>query len=142
MKMPTASYLDSTSCGNGDYFHNNADDQRVLHLCASGKNRTFFEYMDVNAIYCRYLCPAPPGTCTKEKTLRLWSNASQWANGVMPKEGDDITIPCDWTVIMDMNPVRIGYFEIQGNIIIEDKRDLTIVAENIWITGSGSVKAG
>jgi hypothetical protein len=60
----------------------------------------------------------------------------------MPKEGDNITIPCEWTVMMDMNPVRIGYFEINGNIIIEDNRDFTIVAENIWITGSGSVKAG
>ena len=60
----------------------------------------------------------------------------------MPKDGDNITIPCEWTVIMDMNPAKIGYFEINGNIIIEDKRDLTIIAENIWITGSGSVKAG
>jgi hypothetical protein len=140
--LPTAGYLDANTCGNGDYYHNNADDKRVLHLCASGKNRSYFEYMDVNAIYCRYLCPAPPGSCTKEKTLRLWSNATQWANGVMPKDGDNITIPCEWTVIMDMNPAKIGYFEISGNIIIEDKRDLTIIAENIWITGSGSVKAG
>ena len=43
---------------------------------------------------------------------------------------------------MDMNPAKIAYFEINGDIIIEDKRDLTIIAENIWITGSGSLKAG
>jgi len=86
--------LDPDTCGNGDYYHNNADDVRVLHLCASGKNRSMFEFMDVNAIYCRYLCPAPPGSCTKEKTLRLWSNATQWPNEVMPADGDDVVIPC------------------------------------------------
>ena len=42
---------------------------------------------------------------------------------------------------MDMNPARFGYFEINRDIIIEDKRDITIVAENIWIKG-GSIKAG
>ena len=97
--------------------------------------------MDVNAIYCRYLCPAPPGSCTKEDTLRLWSNATQWPNNALPVDGDDVIIPCEWTVIMDMNPVRIGYFEINGDVIIEDKRDYMIVAENIWVKG-GSLKAG
>ena len=94
MKNPISTPLNAATCGNGDYFHDNADDKRVLQLCASGKNRTLFEYTDVNAIPCRYLCPAPPGSCTKEKTLRNWNNATQWPSGVMPKDGDNITIPC------------------------------------------------
>lgn len=65
LKLPSNNYLDSATCGNGDYYHNNADGVRVLHLCASGKNRSLFEYVNVNAIYCRNLCPAPPGSCTK-----------------------------------------------------------------------------
>lgn len=36
----------------------------------------------------------------------------------MPSDGDDIVIPCEWTIIMDMNPARFGYFEINGDIII------------------------
>lgn len=59
----------------------------------------------------------------------------------MPNDGDNVTIPCEWTVLMDMNPARIAYLEINGDIIIEDKRDIYIVAENIWIKG-GSLKAG
>ncbi len=59
----------------------------------------------------------------------------------MPADGDDIIIPCEWTIIMDMNPARIAYFEINGDVIIEDARDITIVAENIWVK-SGSIKAG
>lgn len=80
IKTAISQPLDAASCGNGDYYHNNADDKRVLELCASGKNRSLFEYMDINSIYCRYLCPAPPGSCTKEKTLRYWNNATQWPN--------------------------------------------------------------
>ena len=141
MKTVSSNYLDSATCGNGDYYHDNSDDKRVLHMCASGKNRTLFEYMSVNAIYCRYLCPAPPGSCTKEKTLRIWTNATQWPNGVMPSDGDNVTIPCEWTVLMDTNPARIGYFEISGDVIISDALDINITAENIWIKG-GSLKAG
>lgn len=53
----------------------------------------------MTAIYCRFLCPAPPGTCTKQATLRRWSNDSMWADGGItpgrkPVDGDNITIPC------------------------------------------------
>lgn len=46
----------------------------------------------------------------------------------MPVDGDNITIPCEWTVMMDMNPARIAYFEINGDVIIPDTLDVTIVA--------------
>ncbi len=133
--------MDATTCGNGDYYHNNADDQRVLQLCASGKNRTLFEYTDVNAVFCKYLCPAPPGSCTKEKNLRNWDNATQWPGSVMPKEGDNITIPCEWTVRLNMSPAKIGYFQISGDLVVPDTKNVTIQADNIWIKG-GSLKAG
>lgn len=97
--------------------------------------------MDVNAIYCRYLCPAPPGSCTKETTLRNWSNVTQWPNGVLPADGDNVTIPCEWTVMMDINPARIAYFEINGDVVVQDIQNITIIAQNIWIKG-GSLKAG
>jgi len=31
-------------------------------------------------------------------------------------------------MIMDMNPARIGYFEINGEIHLDDTRDIAIVA--------------
>ena len=42
---------------------------------------------------------------------------------------------------MDISPARIGYFEINGDIIVSNILDITIVADNIWIKG-GSLKAG
>lgn len=56
-------YLDPATCDNGDYFHDNSEGpQRMMQICQSGKNRTRWEYTDVNGIICRFLCPAPPGT--------------------------------------------------------------------------------
>ncbi len=65
MKKPSPTYLDVNTCGNGDYYHNNAKGIRTLHLCASGRNRSIYEFMQINGIYCRYVCPAPPGSCEK-----------------------------------------------------------------------------
>ena len=118
MKIPTVGFLNPNTCGNGDYYHNNAKDKRVMHLCASGKNRSLFEHMNVDGIYCRYVCPAPPGSCEKESSLRVWNNATQWPNEVMPVDGQNITIPCEWTIKIDSNPARIGFFNISGDIII------------------------
>lgn len=42
MKSVSSNLLNMTNCGNGDYYHDNSDDKRVLNLCASGKNRTLF----------------------------------------------------------------------------------------------------
>ncbi len=65
MKVQTPTFLDPEKCGNGDYYHNNAKDKKIMALCASGRNKTLFEYMKIDAIYCRYVCPAPPGSCEK-----------------------------------------------------------------------------
>lgn len=40
MRPATSTYLNRNTCENGDYYHNNADNVRVLHLCASGKKTT------------------------------------------------------------------------------------------------------
>lgn len=36
----------------------------------------------------------------------------------MPVPGQNITIPGEWTIIMDINPVRIGFFLVDGDVII------------------------
>ena len=84
-------YLDPTTCQNGEYFHDNSEGpQRMMEICQSGKNRTKWEYTEVNGIICRYLCPAPPGTFVREPFTRRWSNATQWPNGVLPADGDNV----------------------------------------------------
>lgn len=62
---PEATILDETSCGNGHYYQNDSVGNRTLEICASGINRTYFETTQISAIYCRYLCPAPPSEFIK-----------------------------------------------------------------------------
>ena len=46
-------YLDPTDCGNGQYyFDNEIGPLRMLEVCVSGKNRTKFEYTEVNGVVC------------------------------------------------------------------------------------------
>jgi hypothetical protein len=37
----------------------------------------------------------------------------------MPVPGQNITIPGEWTIIMDINPVRIGFFLVDGDVFID-----------------------
>ena len=37
--QPSITNLTASTCGNGDYYHDNSKNNRQLHLCASGKNR-------------------------------------------------------------------------------------------------------
>jgi hypothetical protein len=67
----------------------------MLAICQSGKNKTLYEYTEINAVFCKYVCPIPPlpalpssaGTIVKENFIRFWSNASQWPNSTVPRKG-------------------------------------------------------
>ena len=63
-KNESTSLLDVNTCENGDYYHDNNDNTslRMLNLCQSGKNRSMFEYTEVNGVVCQFVCPLPPGT--------------------------------------------------------------------------------
>lgn len=52
-------FLDPETCSNGDYYHTNDNSSKMISVCQSGKNRTKFEYTEVNAVFCKYLCPKP-----------------------------------------------------------------------------------
>lgn len=52
--------LDSATCGFGDYTHDN--DLRNLTVCLTSREKVQeYQYLDINAIKCRYLCPSPTG---------------------------------------------------------------------------------
>ena len=145
LKSFTPEYLDASSCLNGDYYHNNTD--RELEVCQSGKNRTVYEYTEVNAIFCKHLCPPPVVAVTtcdsslNEKFMRYWSNASIWPNNTVPKAGDNVTIPCNWNVMLDMNPEPISILILDGTLYVDDTFDINITANFIHIR-SGTFNVG
>jgi len=134
----TLAELDFNTCASGDYFQDTAS--QYLYVCVSGKETYPSTYIDLNGIKCRYLCPEPEGEFTKEPFIRLWSNATQWPNGVMPVAGDNVTVNGNWTIIMDVDPAPIKVLQIDGDVIISD-RNTAITAEYIWIR-AGSLNAG
>lgn len=135
---PGTAIPDMTTCGSGDYFHD--DVNRYLYVCVSGRNKPINTYIDVNGIKCRYLCPQPEGEFTKENFTRRWSNATQWPNGVLPQAGDNVTVNGNWTLILDVNPPKLNNLTINGDVFVDD-RDTIIQANFIWIR-AGSLNAG
>jgi len=112
-----------------------------MSICQSGKNRTAYEYTEVNGIICRYLCPAPAGTFVKEKFIRRWSNTSQWPNNVLPQAGDRVEVHGNWTVLLDVDPPALDQLIIDGTLFLDDTRDVNITANWIHIR-AGNFSAG
>ena len=71
----------------------------------------------------------------------MWSNSSIWPEGRLPAEGENVTIPAEWQLFMDVNPPKMDQFIISGTLVIsEDIGDVLIEANNIWV--QGKLKAG
>ena len=113
----------------------------MMSICQSGKNRSVYEYTEVNGVICRYICPAPAGTFVKESFIRKWSNTSQWPNNVLPKAGDRVEVHGNWTVLLDVDPPALDQLIIDGTLFMEDNRDVNITANWIHIR-AGNLSAG
>lgn len=78
----------------------------------------------------------------KEPIVRLWSNVTQWPNNRLPLAGEDVKIPGEWTIIVDVVPASIGFWMIDGDVIISSiLPDVHIKAKGIWVR-AGSIQAG
>lgn len=84
--------LNSVTCSNGEYFFNNSLSNRMLTVCQSGKNRSYFELTNISPIKCQYLCQVSSLGTSKENFIRFWSNASQWPFGRVPEENESVLI--------------------------------------------------
>ena len=130
--------LNYSTCKMGDYYHD--VNNRYLFVCISGKNKSTYEYLSINGIACRYLCPKPGGGFTKEKFVRMWSNITQWPGGVLPAEGDNVTVNGNWTLLLDIDVLNLQNLTIDGDIYLTDN-NRQLSANFIWIR-YGSLNAG
>eukprot|EP01016_Furgasonia_blochmanni_P030603 TRINITY_DN3178_c0_g3_i6.p1 TRINITY_DN3178_c0_g3~~TRINITY_DN3178_c0_g3_i6.p1 ORF type:complete len:1090 (-),score=393.49 TRINITY_DN3178_c0_g3_i6:117-3386(-) len=77
-----------------------------------------------------------------ENTLRVWSDAKNWPNGVVPKAGDNVKVPDEWRLVIDADTPLLNSLEVNGELTIDESRPLTkINAKNIWIR-KGIFKVG
>lgn len=65
----------------------------------------------------------------------------EWSYGV-PQSGDDVKIPCEWSVSFNVASFEFGTLIIDGTLrISEEFENVHIKATNIWVRG-GKLVAG
>ncbi len=68
-----------------------------------------------------------------------WSEASTWASGTVPANGEEVVIPEGRRIILDVNSASLGGLTIDG-ILEFDNEDLELTSE--WIFVNGTFKIG
>jgi hypothetical protein len=69
-----------------------------------------------------------------------WSDASTWANGAVPAQGDVVTIPAGSEVVLDVSPPALNGMTISGKLSFADESDLAMSIE--WIMVHGELEIG
>jgi hypothetical protein len=68
----------------------------------------------------------------KEQFVRRWSNVTQWPGAVLPAAGDNVTVPAEWTILLDVDPPVLGSLILDGNLFLME-RDTKIQTDFFWI---------
>ena len=116
---------------SGDWYHD--VDNQLLYLAVNGKQKTD---LNVKAVKCRVNCPIVSAPVPKDGIIRLWSNATQWPGEVVPQAGDNVIIPGEWTIKLDVSTASLGTLEVRGDLYFDETQDnLVLTAQRIWVTG-------
>ena len=119
----------------GDNAIFNDTETREINFVVNGKNP------DKNEILFEGLrCIS--GVCTLddieelelEEGQRLWSNATNWPNEVLPQEGDEVTIPSNWNMILDIEETPVlESLTINGRLTFAPTMDVHLRSKWIFI---------
>ena len=100
--------------------------RRLIYFILNGKK---LGRMSLAPVGCGSNCEAK-----REKFFRKWSDKETWANKVVPLEGNDVTIPYERRVILDIDPPVLGNLYIDGELIFDEVRENSVIrATNIWV---------
>lgn len=66
---------------------------------------------------------------------RRWSEAASWPSGVLPVEGEDVTVSSRWCMILDISPPRLGNVYVYGELTFEDQQDYNFTANLVSLHG-------
>ncbi len=83
----------------------------------------------------------PPTSSAQEPTVTTsrWSDPQSWPGGSLPASGDDVTIPKDMAMLLDVSPPPLGGLSVEGALVF-DEQDLELTAE--WIMVHGKLEVG
>ncbi len=71
----------------------------------------------------------------------MWSDASSWPEGRVPRAGDAVTIGRDLEVVLDVDAPGLRSLTIQGKLTFSDERDISLESEWIYVPG-GELQIG
>ena len=77
-------------------------------------------------------------TAKTSTTAISWSSAASWVGGIVPKAGDDVTIPSNAFITLDQN-VNVKSISIMGKLNVDPTKDVDISAEYIMVMGSSAL---
>ncbi len=78
---------------------------------------------------------------SRENFVRVWSNASQWSNQVLPLSSSRVEVPYEWNLLLDVSPPVLDYLEVNGNLVFDNTQDLTLQSHYIWVN-KGTIRVG
>ncbi|MCU0431256.1 MAG: Ig-like domain-containing protein [Cytophagaceae bacterium] len=71
------------------------------------------------------------------QNIQKWSSPSSWEGNKVPGAGERVIIPSNSTIVLDQN-INIRSLDIQGKLIVEPRRNISLTANYIMIMGTGS----
>ncbi|MES2626434.1 MAG: G8 domain-containing protein, partial [Pseudomonadota bacterium] len=69
-----------------------------------------------------------------------WSDPSTWSSGVLPVEGDVVTIGEGMDIVLDVSPPALHGMNLNGKLSFADDKDLELTTE--WILMRGELQIG
>jgi hypothetical protein len=70
-----------------------------------------------------------------------WSDRSTWGGEVPPRKGESVHIPAGKNILLDMSPPELVLLTVEGMLVFEDVKDLTLDAHYIMVNG-GEFRVG
>lgn len=114
---------------------------RKLHFIAIGNNQTNNTYAEQQVLMEGNRCPG--GVCpveviivpgAYENRVRYWDVPSDWPNGTVPVEGDDVHIEPTWNMVFNMNPSPIyKLVRVNGNLTFAPNVTTQLRAKHIFV---------
>jgi len=70
----------------------------------------------------------------------MWSDSSTWSGGVLPAEGDIVTIGEGMNIVLNVSPPALNGINLNGSLTFADGAELELTTE--WILNRGRLEIG
>jgi hypothetical protein len=116
----------------------NETEKREFHFVVNGKNSSSYPGNKLSMIFTGIRCIGGCVTAVAEKEtesdVRKWSDAKNWPNETLPKEGDVVEIQPGWNMELDVNVTPIfDMLKVNGRLSFKRGMNITLNAKHIFV---------